>query len=64
MKIPAECAIWSTRATRATAIAGWEVGLPRLSALPASCTDDHTNHRRLMHGIEGALIGTSATRGN
>jgi hypothetical protein len=44
--------------TRAAAIVGWEVGLPRLSALHAvSYMDDHANRRRLMQGIEGALIG-------
>jgi hypothetical protein len=25
-----------------------------------SCTDDYANYRRLMHGIEAALIGTRA----
>jgi len=50
--------------TRATAIAGWEVGMPRLSALHAvSCMDDHANRRRLMQGIEGALIGMRARSG-
>jgi hypothetical protein len=49
---------------RATAITGWEVDLPRLSALHAvSCMDDHANHRGLMHGIKNALIGMCATRG-
>jgi hypothetical protein len=53
--------MWDTRMTRATAITGWEVGLPRLSALHAvSCMDDHANHRRLMQGIKGALIGMTA----
>jgi len=45
-------------ATKATAIADWEVGLPRLNALhPVSCPDHHANHRRLMQRIERALIG-------
>lgn len=33
--------------------ASWEVSLPPT----ASCTDDRAGHRRLMHGIESALIG-------
>ncbi len=50
--------IWDTRMARATGITGWEVSPPRLSALhPVSCTDDHANHRRLMHAIEDTLIG-------
>lgn len=49
--------------TRATANAGWEVGLPRLGAVHSlSCMDDHANHCGLMHGIEDALIGMSGWR--
>jgi hypothetical protein len=41
MEISAGCAIWDTRMTRATAVTGGEVGLPRLSAVHAlSCMDD------------------------
>jgi hypothetical protein len=43
---------------KATAIAGWEVDLPQLSALRSpSCTEDHANHHGLKHGIDRAFIG-------
>jgi hypothetical protein len=32
------------------------------SASPRSCTDDRAGHRRLIHGIEGALIGMVGRR--
>jgi hypothetical protein len=48
MKIPAEARhLGHPRDQSYGHIAGWEVGLPRLSAL----------HRRFMQGIEGPLIG-------
>jgi hypothetical protein len=54
MKIPTELRHLGHLQTRATAIADWEAGLPRLNALyPASCTDDYANHRSLMQGIIG-----------
>jgi hypothetical protein len=60
MKIPTELRHLGHPQTRATAIADWEVGLPRLNALyPAPCADDHANHRIFMHEIGCALIGMS-----
>jgi hypothetical protein len=57
-EIPAEASHLGHPRTRATAIADWEVALLRPSASHAVCyTDDHANYRRLMQGIEGALIG-------
>ena len=48
MKIPAEvCHMGHPRDQSYGHIAGWEVGLPRLSAL----------HRGFMQGTEGPLIG-------
>lgn len=50
-------AIWDTHVTRATAIIGGKSSASAECAPPLSCTDDHANDRRLMHGI-----GTRAHR--
>jgi hypothetical protein len=58
MKTPAQVRHLGHPRDQSYAIAGWEVGLPRLNALhPVSCPDHHANRRRLMQRIERALIG-------